>query len=106
MDLSEEKTAVGAAREIRDKMGVRDTKVLTLDEFTEEVDQTPEWLNTESQNHIIRATLYGDPELPMIKTVDEILNETQTQITYKEQDEIFYICPTTNKFTKLNQLQS
>lgn len=105
MDLTDEQAAVRAAAEIEQQLGVQDAKILNLVEFTEDVETIPEWLDSESENFIIRTELYGDPELPMVKTVSDIMKETQSQVYLLKEQYTFYICPTTNTFDLVDQIQ-
>lgn len=105
MDLTDEQAAVRAAKEIETQLGVQGAKILNLTEFSEEVEDTPDWLNKESNDFIIKAEMYGDPELPMVKTVSDIMSDTQSQIYLIKEDYTFYICPTTNVFDIANQIQ-
>lgn len=105
MDLTDEQVAVRASMEIENELGVQNSKILTVEEYEEEIGETPDWIDKDTDKFIIKTELYGDPEPPMIKTVSEILNETQTQVQYLKDDYKFYICPTKNTFPALAKIR-
>lgn len=98
--LKEERNAVDAAKHLEQSFGVSKTTLLTLDEYKNKIDTTPEWLKEDQDYHIIEVQLYNQPENAMIKTLHDLIKHSplKPQIHYKETADTFYICPTTNTF--------
>jgi hypothetical protein len=106
MNLTNEEEAVRAAKEIENQLGVQESKILSQQEFNEEANKTPDWLDQNTESYIIKSEMYGDPELPMVKAVSDLMQKTDTptQVHFEQSEYTFYICPTTNNFPSVQKV--